>query len=81
MTAAKLSEAQQFALKWLARQGGTGIIDKHARVVAAGEVFPKGPSPTWLRLLAAGLIGYAGPGRIGLSMGGWEAAERLEASQ
>lgn len=51
-----MTDAQVYALRWLHDHGGSGLIDKYGRVVAAGEFFPKGPTMTWLRLVAAALI-------------------------
>ncbi len=78
--AERLTEAQAFAVRWLRRAGGSGLLDKHTRVVAGGEVFPKGQSHVWLRLLALGLICNCGSGRIGLTTTGAATADSMESS-
>ena len=51
-----LTEAQARYLRWLVGHGGSGYLDKHSRVVAGGEVAPQGAWPSWMHLLAKGLI-------------------------
>jgi hypothetical protein len=62
----KLSEAQERLLRKLAYGGGSGYLDKHSRVVIAGEVCPQGSWPSWMHLLAKGLI-TGGEGRISVT--------------
>ena len=50
----------QKARKWLEERGGSGVIDRYGRLLAAGELAPFADT-TWLRLVAAGrLIGSDG---------------------
>lgn len=75
-----LTPEQAFALKWLFQRGGSGIVDRYGRLIAAGEVFPKGPSAVWMRLLAVGYL-MGSDGRIGLTWAASERAEELAARQ
>jgi hypothetical protein len=59
----KLTDSQDRYLRWLVNHGGSGYLDKHSRVVAGGEVIPQGAWPSWMHLLAKGLI-TGGDGRI-----------------
>jgi len=51
-----LSDAQYEKLSWLHKQGGSGCIDKHGRVVAGGEHMPQGCWKAWLNLVAFGMV-------------------------
>ncbi len=59
----KLTDAQNEKLGWLHKQGGSGYLDKHGRVVAGGDYMPQGCWPAWLNLVAHGLIA-GGDGRL-----------------
>lgn len=61
-----LTEAQERLLRKLVTGGGSGYLDKHSRVVIAGEVCPQGSWPSWMHLLAKGLI-TGGEGRINVT--------------
>ena len=61
-----LTEAQDRNLRWLVGHGGSGYLDKYGRVVAGGEVSPQGSWPSWMHLLAKGLI-TGGEGRIAVT--------------
>lgn len=50
-----LSDAQQRALKWLHGQGGSGVVNKHGKLLAAGVVAHFDNS-TWVRLISQGLV-------------------------
>jgi len=57
----KLTDAQNKNMQWLIKRGGSGIIDRYGRVLAEGETAPQGSFPSWLKLIANGLItGEAG---------------------
>ena len=63
-----LTETMRRALRWLSRQGGSGVLDKQGRVLAGGEVGGttkyRGYLPaTWLRLFVRGYV-EAADGRI-----------------
>jgi len=62
----KLTDAQTEKLEWLHKQGGSGYLDKHGRMVAGGDHMPQGCWPAWLNLVAHGLIA-GGDGRIELT--------------
>lgn len=49
-----MTEAQKRALVWLYERGGSGVIDRYGRVLAAGEVAKQFDGSTWLRLIASG---------------------------
>lgn len=51
-----LTEAQNRNLRWLVGHGGSGYLDKYGRVVAGGETAPQGAWPSWLHLIAKGLV-------------------------
>ena len=38
----KLTDAQSEKLEWLHKQGGSGYLDKHGRMVAGGDHMPQG---------------------------------------
>lgn len=59
----KLTDAQSEKLEWLHKQGGSGYLDKHGRMVAGGDHMPQGCWPAWLNLVAHGLIS-GGDGRL-----------------
>lgn len=59
----KLTDAQNEKLEWLHKQGGSGYLDKHGRMVAGGDHMPQGCWPAWLNLVAHGLIA-GGDGRL-----------------
>lgn len=59
--------AMRKAEVWLRDRGGSGLIDRYGRLVAAGEVATFDAS-TWLRLVAAGKLA-GNEGRIRLRMG------------
>ncbi len=50
-----MTDAMKRAFKWLEDRGGSGVIDRHGRVVAGGEHSTQDAS-TWLRLVAAGQL-------------------------
>jgi hypothetical protein len=52
----KLTEAQHRNLRWLVDNGGSGYLDKHSRIVAGGKVASRGSWPSWLHLIANGLV-------------------------
>jgi RimJ/RimL family protein N-acetyltransferase len=52
----KITDAQHENLRWLYAQGGSGVLDKHSRVMAAGETRPRDSWPSWLRLMIHGLV-------------------------
>lgn len=62
----KLTDAQYEKLAWLHRQGGSGYLDKHGRVIAGGEHMPQGCWPAWMNLVANGMIAGA-DGRLAIT--------------
>ncbi len=52
----KLTKAQVRAVKWLQERGGSGVLDRYGRLVAAGEVATSVHPTTWLRLVAGGML-------------------------
>jgi len=71
---AGLSDAQADALSKLSDNGGEGVLDKHASIVAGGVRLRFMPE-TWLRLLLSGHVQRATTGRIAMtSLGSTELA-------
>lgn len=68
-----LSDAQITALKKLSANGGEGVIDKHGKVVAAGERLLGLEPVTWLRLITTGHVEVRGDLRIGITAKGRDA--------
>ena len=65
----KLTKAQHKNLTWLHNRGGSAFIDGHGRLCAGGENASQGSYPSWLKLIAYGLL--AGEdGRIIVTMYG-----------
>ena len=58
-----LTDAQSKNLNWLVDRGGSGYLDRYSRLVAGGEVAAHGSWPSWMHLMAKGLIS-GGEGRI-----------------
>lgn len=50
-----MTNAQQRALRFLHKGGGSGVIDKYGRLLVAGETEGFNPQ-TWLRLVASGHV-------------------------
>lgn len=80
---APLTAAQREALGALYKAGGSGVITKTGTLLAAGEELHDGDphngrfaSVTWLRLVAANMIGGDGNGRLHLTTMGVEWARR-----
>lgn len=61
------TDAQHEALKRLHANGGEGVIDKHGKVVAAGERLMGLEPVTWLRLITTGYVEVRGDLRIGIT--------------
>ena len=51
-----MTEAMRRAVQWLKERGGSGVIDRHGRVLAAGEVASHIAAETWLRLVGESLV-------------------------
>ena len=66
---AKLTKAQQRALKWLCDHNGSGILDRYGRLVAGGEVATQFHPATWLRLVAIEMVDGHG-GRLNITRNG-----------
>jgi len=64
------TDAQLHALKKLSANGGEGVIDKHGKVVAAGERLMGLEPVTWLRLITTGYVEVRGDLRIGITAKG-----------
>ncbi len=60
-----MTVAMKRAVQWLADHGGSGVVDHHGRVLAAGEASSHIDAATWLRLIAKGIIRETG-GRFAL---------------
>jgi hypothetical protein len=61
------TDAQHRALKKLRDHGGEGVLDKHGKVVAAGERLMGLEPVTWLRLITTGHVEVRGNLRIGIT--------------
>jgi hypothetical protein len=63
-----LPDTHRQALGWLARSGGEAAIDRHGRLIAAGEHY-RGTetAQVWLRLVTTGHVEPAGRGRLRLT--------------
>lgn len=53
------TDAQKRAMKWLSDRGGSGVLDRYGRVMAAGEVASHIHPTTWLRLMTMSEVGGA----------------------
>ena len=51
-----MTDAMKRALEWLNKRGGSGVLDRHGWLVAAGEAATQFAPETWLRLVADGLV-------------------------
>jgi len=70
----QLSDAQLRALKWLKERGGSGVINRYGRLLAAGEVARQFDASTWLRLAVAGYV-HCADYRVSLSAVGSDCVE------
>lgn len=61
----KRTKAMEKALRWLKDRGGTGVIDRYGKVLAAGETSQGIAPETWLRLVANGDV-VGAFGRLGV---------------
>lgn len=52
----KLTDAQLEKLRWLNERGGSGVLDRYGRMVAAGEAGHPAWQQSWLNLVAKGLL-------------------------
>lgn len=58
-----ITEPMRTAYAWLVERGGSGVLDRYGRMLAAGERAARFDSSTWLRLVACGALRGSG-GRL-----------------
>ncbi len=59
------------AVEWLHERGGSGVLNRQARLIAGSEVSEFGAA-TWLRLVVAGSVVVRVGGRLELSQAAGE---------
>ena len=53
-----MTDTMRRAIAWLRARGGSGVVDRYGRVLAAGEVATHIDSATWLRLAIEGVLKF-----------------------
>lgn len=76
-----MTPAMLDALTDLHSRGGSGVLDRHSKVLASGERLRHAPE-TWLRLLMEGYVSSApGTGRLTVTRQGEDAVARASTSR
>jgi len=70
-----VTDAMKKALSWLKDRGHSGVIDRHGRVLAAGET-ASFDAATWLRLVASGHV-EGGHGRLAINVNQQEQSDAV----